>query len=67
MFVIIFLSSFCQLLSPRFIARIGRVRPDHKSSDQPDQKAALSNVVSLGIPNYCQLWPEGASALLCLQ
>ena len=21
----------------------------------------------LGIPNYCQLWPEGASALLCLQ
>ena len=47
MFTIFFLSSFCQLLSPRFQARIGRVRPGHESSDQPAQKSALSSVVSL--------------------
>ena len=50
MFIIFFLSIFCQLLSPRFQSRIGRVRPDHESSDQPAEKAALSNVVSLSIP-----------------
>ena len=36
MFTIFLLSSFCQLLSPRFLARIDRVRPDHESSGQPD-------------------------------
>ena len=47
MFIIFFLSSFCQLLSPRFYARTAVARPDHESSDQPAQKAALSNAVSL--------------------
>ena len=46
-FLIFFLYSFCQLLSPRFYTRAGWVRPDHESSDQPAQKPALSNVVSL--------------------
>ena len=32
---IFFLSSFCQLLSPKLLARIGGVRPEHESSDQP--------------------------------
>ena len=35
MFTIFFLSSFCQLLSPRIQARTGWVRPDPESSDQP--------------------------------
>ena len=35
MFAIFFLSSFCQLLSPRIQARTGWVRPDNESSDQP--------------------------------
>ena len=35
MFVIFFLSFFCQLLSPQFQARLGWARPDHESSDQP--------------------------------
>ena len=35
MFIIFFLSSFCQLLSPRFWARIGWAHPDHEGSDQP--------------------------------
>ena len=47
MFTIFFLSSFCQLLSPRIQARTGWVRPVHEISDQPAWKAALSNVVSL--------------------
>ena len=46
-FTIFFLSSFCQLLSPRIQARTGWVRPDQESSDQPAWKAALSDVVSL--------------------
>ena len=47
MFIIFFLSSFYQLLSPRFWARTGWARPDHESSDQPALKAALCNAVSL--------------------
>ena len=35
MFIIFFLSSFYQRLSPRFSARIGIARPGHESSDQP--------------------------------
>ena len=35
MFIIFFLSSVYQLLSPWFKARIGWARPDHESSDQP--------------------------------
>ena len=35
LFIIFFRSIFCQLLSPRFEARIGRARPDHESSDEP--------------------------------
>ena len=35
MFIIFFLSIFCQLLSPRFSARTGRARPGHENSDQP--------------------------------
>ena len=35
MFVIFFLSSICQLLSPRFYARADWARPNHESSDQP--------------------------------
>ena len=34
-FAIFVLSSFCQLLFPRFQARVGWARPDHESSDQP--------------------------------
>ena len=47
MFTNFFPSIFCQLLSPPFEARTGWVRPDHESSDQPAQKSAVSNVVSL--------------------
>ena len=35
MFMIFFLSSFCQLLAPQFLVKIERARPDHKRSDQP--------------------------------
>ena len=35
MFIIFFLSSFCQLLSPRFQAMAGWERADHESSHQP--------------------------------
>ena len=47
MFLFFCLSIFCQLMSPRFKARIGRARPGHESSDQPGSKSALSNSVSL--------------------
>ena len=47
MFIAFFLSIFCQLLSPRFLARIGRACPGHESSDQPAQKSTISNLVSL--------------------
>ena len=52
LFISFFLSIFCQLLSPRFKARIGRARPGRESSDQPAQKSALSNLVSLGPASY---------------
>ena len=35
MLIIFFLSSFYQLLFPRFYARTERVLPDHESLDQP--------------------------------
>ena len=35
MFIIFFLSFFCQLLSPQFKPRTGWARQDHESSDQP--------------------------------
>ena len=34
-FIVFFLSSFCQLFSPQFQARAGWARPDHERSDQP--------------------------------
>ena len=50
MFIIFLFSIFCQLLSPRFKARIGRARPGHESTDQPAYKSALSDLVSLIMP-----------------
>ena len=44
MLIIFFLSILCQLLSPRFYARIGRARPGQESSDQLAQKSALSDI-----------------------
>ena len=35
MFIFFFLSSFCQLLSPWFQARLGWAHPDHDSSELP--------------------------------
>ena len=47
MFIVFFLSIFCQVVSQRFEARTDWALPDHESSDQPAWVAALSNVVSL--------------------
>ena len=59
--IFFFLSILCLLLSPQFWARTGWARPDHKSSDQPAWKSALSDVVSLCTSNnlHKKLWKLG--------
>lgn len=51
--MIVFLSSFCQLLPPQFQARTDFVHPDHGSLDHPAMMSSLSNVVSLIIMFAC--------------